>query len=127
MNTVSPDFWGNKQAGDMGNSIKKEDISDVSHVVPSSALPEKDCNVDPCAPFDMENVLKTQYGGQHYKTMPLQPWEIIEQLKLDFWEGNALKYLLRYKTKNGIGDLKKAIHYIEYLIARLGRQETKKE
>ncbi|MFA6790406.1 MAG: DUF3310 domain-containing protein, partial [Parcubacteria group bacterium] len=32
---------------------------------------------------------------------------------------NALKYLLRYRDKNGKEDLKKAIHYIEYLIERL--------
>ena len=60
----------------------------------------------------------TQVGGSHYKDMPLQPWEIIEKNNLDFWEGNALKYLLRYKSKNGAQDLEKAKHYIDYLIER---------
>lgn len=31
--------------------------------------------------------------------------------------GNVLKYIIRYKNKNGVEDLKKAKHYIEKLIA----------
>lgn len=62
---------------------------------------------------------KKQYGGSHYLKHKIQPWDIIKEYELDFWEGNALKYLLRYKDKNGKEDLKKAIHYIEYLIERL--------
>lgn len=62
--------------------------------------------------------LDKQVGGEHYKDKPLQPWEIIEKLGLSFFEGNALKYLLRYKEKNGVEDLKKAIHYIEYIIEK---------
>lgn len=64
------------------------------------------------------DVIKKQIGGDHYKNMPLQPWEIIKKNNLNFWEGNALKYLLRYKSKNGIQDLEKAKHYIDYLIER---------
>ena len=60
--------------------------------------------------------LKKQQGGSHYLEMAIQPWEIIDKNNLNFYEGNALKYLLRYKSKNGIEDLKKAIHYIEHLI-----------
>lgn len=56
-----------------------------------------------------------QVGGTHYKTMSIQPWEIIERNNLNYWEGNALKYLLR-KKHNRIEDLQKAIHHIEKLI-----------
>jgi hypothetical protein len=66
---------------------------------------------------DMES-LKIQVDGSHYKDMGIQPWVIIMMNKLDFWEGNALKYLLRYKTKNGVVDLKKILHYVQYLIER---------
>ena len=59
-----------------------------------------------------------QVGGTHYKDIPIQPWDIIEANGLDFWEGNALKYLLRWKYKNGVEDLEKAKHYIDYLIQR---------
>ena len=37
---------------------------------------------------------------------------------MDFLEGNIIKYVTRYKYKNGIEDLKKAKQYIERLIER---------
>ena len=62
--------------------------------------------------------LKKQIGGDHYKKLGhYQPWEIIDALELDFFEGNALKYLLR-KKGNRVEDLKKAIHYIEHIIEK---------
>ncbi len=51
-----------------------------------------------------------------YTSMSLQPWEIIDALQLNFYEGNALKYLLRRKTDQRVKDLRKAIHYIQHLI-----------
>lgn len=35
---------------------------------------------------------------------------------------NAIKYLWRWKYKNGVEDLKKAIWYINYLIAELDKK-----
>jgi hypothetical protein len=65
-----------------------------------------------------------QVGGTHYADMPIQPLEI---MKANFKEaeyegylrGNVLKYLLRYQTKNGVEDLKKAEHYLTELIGYL--------
>jgi Protein of unknwon function (DUF3310) len=57
-----------------------------------------------------------QVGGEHYVTKAIQPWEVIERNGMGFFDGNALKYLMRYKDKNGVEDLKKALHYIEKLI-----------
>ena len=62
--------------------------------------------------------LETQVGGSHYHDKAMQPWLIIEAWELDFWQGNALKYLLRYPYKGGVEDLRKCKHYIEYLIDR---------
>lgn len=59
-----------------------------------------------------------QIGGTHYEKMDIQPWEVIRRANLDFWEGNVVKYVMRYKTKNGLEDLKKALHYLNYLIER---------
>ena len=56
-----------------------------------------------------------QVGGSHYSKHNIQPIDIIREYNLDFFEGNALKYLLRYKDKNGIQDLDKAIDYINML------------
>lgn len=63
-----------------------------------------------------------QVGGDHYKRRKITPWEIIDVYDLDFYAGNALKYLLRAKDKNGVEDLKKAQHYVEKLISKLEAQ-----
>lgn len=57
-----------------------------------------------------------QIGGDHYKNMTLQPIEYILKNNLNFCEGNIIKYITRYKDKNGIEDLKKARHYLDMLI-----------
>jgi len=62
------------------------------------------------------NSTKEQIGGDHYKDMPLQPMEYILKNNLNFCEGNIIKYITRYKSKNGIEDLKKARHYLDILI-----------
>ena len=36
---------------------------------------------------------------------------------------NALKYICRWKNKNGIEDVKKAIWYLERLVSYLGKDE----
>jgi hypothetical protein len=64
---------------------------------------------------DQGDLMAKQVGGNHYKRAH-QPWEIIEEWQLNYWAGNVLKYLLRYKYKNGVEDLEKAKHYLEYLI-----------
>ena len=59
----------------------------------------------------------TQVGGDHYKRFgELQSWDVVSLFGLGFLDGNALKYLLRWRHKNGIEDLKKARHYIDKLI-----------
>ena len=63
-----------------------------------------------------ESVLEKQYGGSHYKHTKMQPWEIINSHGLNFYEGNALKYLLRHRKKNGKQDIEKAIHYLQAII-----------
>ena len=60
--------------------------------------------------------LDTQIGGNHYKDLKIQPIEYIMANNLNYCQGNAIKYLTRYKDKNGLEDLKKAKHYIDILI-----------
>ena len=38
------------------------------------------------------------------------------ELGLNFCEGNIVKYVSRYKYKNGLQDLKKAQHYLKFLL-----------
>jgi hypothetical protein len=58
----------------------------------------------------------TQIGGTHYKDMPIQPIDFITKNNIPYIEGNIIKYLCRWKSKNGVEDLKKAKHYLEMLI-----------
>ena len=64
------------------------------------------------------NPMKEQVGGDHYSKYRIQPVEIMQELNLDFVRGNILKYLVRYKDKNGIEDLKKAFHYSRILLEK---------
>ena len=62
------------------------------------------------------NANDIQYGGNHYNKQPIQPWDFIVANGIGFLEGNAIKYLARWRDKGGIEDLKKAKHYIDKLI-----------
>ncbi len=63
-----------------------------------------------------KSALNTEVGGNHYKEFRIQPIEFIEGNDLGFAVGNVIKYVCRYKYKNGKEDLLKAKHYIELLI-----------
>jgi len=60
--------------------------------------------------------LDIQIGGNHYKDMKIQPGDYAFQNNLNVWQFNVVKYVSRYKTKDGIEDLKKAKHCIDLLI-----------
>lgn len=62
-------------------------------------------------------LLETQVGGDHYKTMNIQPVEFIERNGLSFLEGCIVKRICRWRKKGGIEDLLKAKHELDLLIA----------
>lgn len=57
-----------------------------------------------------------QIGGDHYKTMAIQPSHYIYQNELNWYEGNAVKYITRHRVKGGRKDIEKAIHYLRLLL-----------
>ena len=57
-------------------------------------------------------VTAKQVGGNHYRSHKIQPWDIIDEYGLNFYEGNILKYLLRRKGDRAT-DIGKLIHYAE--------------
>ena len=63
-----------------------------------------------------ETALDTQIGGNHYRNFEIQPIEFIHKNNLSYIQGNVIKYVCRYRDKNGLEDLKKARHYIDILI-----------
>ena len=64
------------------------------------------------------NSLEEQVGGKHYRSMKIQPAEFINENKLLFAEGNAIKYICRHSVKGKAPDIKKAIHYLEMILER---------
>jgi hypothetical protein len=62
------------------------------------------------------SALDVQVAGNHYKDQPIQPVEYIHANGIGYFEGNVIKYVSRWRKKNGIADLEKAKHYIELLI-----------
>lgn len=63
----------------------------------------------------MDKANSKQVGGTHYQGA-MQPWDFIISNNLGYLEGTAIKYLARWRKKNGVEDLRKAIHFIEKLI-----------
>lgn len=60
-----------------------------------------------------------QVGGDHYKTMPIQPWDIMQAVLtpeefIGYLKGNVIKYAMRngYKDSDDAGKCK---HYQEKL------------
>lgn len=82
------------------------------------------------ARFEVTTVASPEYaesrqvGGTHYQSKAIQPIDYIMANSLDFCEGNVVKYVTRYRDKGGIEDLKKARHYLDFLIER---EEKKNE
>lgn len=60
-----------------------------------------------------EELIKPTY---YNKDNGISPFEYIKANNLDFFEGNVIKYITRYKEKNGLEDLKKAKTYLEEIL-----------
>lgn len=56
-----------------------------------------------------------QVAGTHYKG-GIQPWDCVHAWGLGYLDGTALKYIARWRKKNGLEDIKKAIHFLEKLV-----------
>ena len=65
-----------------------------------------------------DKAIEKQVGGNHYSRYKIQPVDFIIANKLDWCESNVIKYITRWRNKNGVEDLRKAAHYIEMLIER---------
>jgi len=69
---------------------------------------------DECSGFTASK--DKQVGGSHYD-LKIQPIDYILQNKLGYCEGNIIKYISRHGSKHGAEDIKKAIHYCEFILA----------
>ena len=66
--------------------------------------------------------LDTQEGWAHYKNLAIQPVEYIHANGIGYFEGCVIKYVTRWKAKNGLEDLRKARHFIDLLLELEGKR-----
>ena len=66
----------------------------------------------------MGNKVPDTSEQDHYTACAIQPIDFIRANNMDFLEGNIVKYVARYKRKNGLEDLSKARQYLDWLIER---------
>ena len=63
----------------------------------------------------------TQIGGDHYKNMGVEPWDVVDtwptEQRIGAYRHGALKYLMRMGSKDEqLQEIKKCGHYIQKLI-----------
>lgn len=68
------------------------------------------------APAPAPSALETQVGGDHYRTMKVQPAEFIMGNGIPWAEGSVVQYVARWRDKGGVQDLRKARHLLDMLI-----------
>lgn len=56
-----------------------------------------------------------QVSGNHYKSS-IQHWDLVAATDMNYFQGNITKYVTRFKKKNGLEDIKKALHYLDKYI-----------
>jgi hypothetical protein len=61
-------------------------------------------------------MLEEKIKHPKYYNNGIEMWDYAHSHNLSFYEGNIIKYVTRWKYKNGIEDLKKAKEYLDKLI-----------
>ena len=67
-------------------------------------------------PIQQVSATNTQVGGNHYTKLAIQPMRYSMENGLDPLQHTVIKYVTRFRDKNGIEDLEKAKHCIDMLI-----------
>lgn len=98
------------------------DEADVCPVIKGARMREKIASMQ--API-MQPSLR-QVGGSHYKTMAVQPWDVVDTWPLEqqvgAYRAGALKYIMRMGSKDeSVQEIGKGIHYLEKLTEVLKR------
>lgn len=113
---------------DLGKLLTRkleESITEGNQIV---ASPEAEQALQTALGLPRKNVVITkgtkamdvQVGGEHYKSLAIQPITYITENNLGYCEANVVKYITRWRDKGGKKDLEKAKHYIDLLIEMEG-------
>ena len=110
---------GNKYLKDLSKS-KCEDCANLKTVAIDGLRDMKICD------FGKECIDRNLFRPKEIKADKIQPGYYhkgkVDTIKfclendLDFLQGNIVKYVVRYKEKNGLEDLNKAMEYLKRLI-----------
>jgi len=71
-----------------------------------------------------------QYGGQHYKDMGIEPWDVIDtwpiEQRIGAYRAGVLKYVMRLGTKDErLKEASKCMHYAEKLVEVLESKDER--
>jgi hypothetical protein len=73
---------------------------------------------------DERRANERQVGGDHYKIMPIEHWDLSVMFNMDPFQYQITKYVLRWRDKNGLMDLEKVVHFAQkYLEIERMRKE----
>lgn len=73
----------------------------------------------------MINPNEHQVGGQHYKSA-YQHWDFMLDVSMPYLPAQVIKYITRWKKKNGVQDLEKAAHFLDKYIEVEGAKTLQK-
>ena len=114
--------------------MKQEKLCEIEDMMPEELGAEnakvrqqlRDAEILSSFPVGLKPKIKVeannrQIGGDHYKRMDIQPWDIVDhgpkQQAIGFYRYNALKYIMRAGEKGAAKeDYQKAQHYLEKLL-----------
>lgn len=89
---------------------QRRDREDVYFIKEEEPMPTQ------CEDVKTQTALDVQVGGSHYKNLKIQPIEYMHANKLDYFQGAVVKYITRFRNKNGVEDLEKVKHMVDLLI-----------
>lgn len=67
--------------------------------------------------------MKDNINPSHYKKGQIEVIDYILDQEFNYLEGNVIKYVSRYKYKNGLEDLKKAQWYLNKIMLEMTKPE----
>lgn len=92
-----------KKVEEVKKGMKNKDIKETRKILKTY---RDNCGV---------SAFNKQVGGEHYKGFKIEPMEFFIANRIPYAEAAVMKYVLRYREKNGVEDLEKAIHVLEML------------
>lgn len=113
---VTCKFW-NKKIVHRNEFMKR--WNERNNTVTNATTPpaQQEAHTEETKPIQQElKATDTQIGGDHYTKLAIQPMQYSMANNLDALQHTIIKYVTRFRDKNGIEDLEKAKHCIDMLI-----------